>query len=279
MIGLEARAEQVRLARTLGVEPTELEFLMGASEADLRALREAVAEQLFARDRRHFEGMVKLAKRLPAPLAATLAQRALGPRLAAGAANVLPPEMAKDMIKRLPAPFLADVAGHADVRRIAPLLAKVPPETTREIARLLAQRGEWVVMGAFVSHLNKQSLEAAISVLDAEALLRTGFVIEDKPKVVDATVRMLSDQRLNDYARQAVELDLLPEALDLAGHLTRRQVKRLAQALASLSDEQLEVLVARVRSEPVLEAAAAELLEVAPLRVRAAAGMPDPVDE
>ncbi|MEJ7891421.1 MAG: hypothetical protein WKF94_02125 [Solirubrobacteraceae bacterium] len=273
MITLEARAEQVRLARTLGVEPSELAFLMDAPEGDLRLLRERVSDELFATDRRHFEGMIKLARRLPAPLNATLAQRALGPRLSAGAANVLPPEMTVDMVKRLPAPFLADIAVHADARRLAPLLGKVPPATIAEITRLLAQRQEWVAMGAFVSHLNAKGLEAAIAVLDAEALLRTGFVIEDKAKVIDPTVRLLSDPRLNEYAQQAVALDLIPEALDLAGHLTRRQLKRLAQSLASLSDAQLEELVTRVRAEPVLEAAAAELLDVAPLRVRAAAGL------
>lgn len=273
MITLEARAEQVRLARTLGVEPEALGFLMDAPEGDLRLLRERIADELFAADRRHFEGMIKLARRLPAPLNATLAQRALGPRLAAGAATVLPPEMTADMVKRLPAPFLTDIAVHADARRIAPLLGKVPPATIGKIAALLAQRREWVVMGAFVSHLSTKGLEAAIAVLDAEALLRTGFVIEDKPKVIDPTVRLLSDARLNAYAQQAIALDLLPEALDLAAHLSRRQLKRLAQSLASLTDAQLGELVARVRAEPVLEAAAAELLDVAPLRVRAAAGL------
>jgi hypothetical protein len=273
MISLEARAEQVRLARTLGVEPAEIEFLMAAPEGDLKALREAASNELFAADRRHFEGMIKLARRLPAPLNATLAQRALSPRLAARAAALLPADMATDMIKRLPATLLADIAVDADARRISHLLGKVPPPTIQEITRLLAQRREWVVMGAYVSHLNKGGLEAAITALDSEALLRTAFVVEDKEKVLDPTVRLLSDERLVDYVRAAIELELVPEALDLARHLTRRQVKRMSQSLASLTDEQLETWIARIRSEPVLEEAAAELLEVAPLRVRGAAGL------
>ncbi len=275
MITLEARAEQVRLARTLGVEPAELDFLMEAPEADLRLLRERVADELFAADQRHFEGMIKLARRLPAPLNATLAQRALSPRLAARAAALLPTEMVKDMIKRLPGTLLAEIAVHADARKLAHLLGKVPPDTIAEITTLLAQRREWVVMGAFVSHLNQKGLDAAIAVLDAEALLRTGFVIEKKKGTVDQTVRRLSDKRLNEYVAAAVDLELIPESLDLAVHLTRRQVKRLAQSLATLSDAQLEAWLTQVRSEPVLEQAAAELLDVAPLRVRSAAGLDD----
>ena len=272
MTALESRAEQTKLARTLGVAPGELDFLATAPPADLAALRERVADDLYAAHRPQFERIVKLARRLPAALNATLAQRALGPTLSAYTAAVLEPGLAKEMIKRLPAAFLAEIAVHADPVRIAHLIGHVPPAKTEEISRELARRKEWVVMGAFVSHLKPNALEAAIAPLDAEALLRTGFVIEDKENVVDKVVRLLSQERLIDYGRTAIELDLLPEALDLGSHLTRRSVKRLSQALASLDDAELERFSARVKSDPVLmqTKAVAELREVGSLRVQAA---------
>ena len=276
MIGLDNRAEQLRLARTLGVEPAEVEFLVGAPAEDLRVLRDRIGEELFGAHRQNFERIVKLARRLPAALNATLAQRALGPTLSAHTAALLEPSMAKEMMKRLPAPFLAEIAVHADPVRIAHLIGHVPPDKTTEISENLARRREWVVMGAFVSHLKPAALEAAIAPLDAEALLHTGFVIEDKENVVDKVVRLLSQERLIDYGRTAIELDMLPEALDLANHLSRRSVKRLGQALGGLGDEELDRFASRVREDPVLREtkAVAELREVGPLRVQAALAEP-----
>lgn len=275
MTALESRAEQAKLARTLGVAPDELDFLAPAPPEDLRALRERVAESLFQAHRSSFEGVVKLARRLPPALSAMLAQRALGPALAAHTAALLEPRLARDMVRRLPAAFLAEVSVHADPMRIAHLIGQVPPEKTSEISAELARREEWVVMGAFVSHLKPAALEAAITPLGSEALLRTGFVIEDKAETVDKVVRLLSQQRLIDYGRAAVELDLLPEALELASHLTRRSVRRLGQAFGALDDEELERFAARVREDPVLQEtkAVSELREVGTLRVQAALGV------
>lgn len=272
-VSLEARAEQVKLSRTLGVEPSELDFLAPAPAADLRALREAIADELFDADRRHFEGIVKLAKRLPTGLAATLARRALGPRLAAGTANILPPELAEAFVKRLPPDFLADIAVHADGRKLAPIIRKVPPQTITEITRLLAQRREYVVMGSLVGHLKPNALESAIKSLDVESLLRTGFVMENKDPTLDEAQRHFSQERLNEYVRAAVEHELIPELLDSSSHLKRRQFRRLAAALTAMDDEQLAKWVEKVRSEPVLSELAAPLLEVAPPRVQAAAGV------
>ena len=270
-IPLETRAEQVKLGRALGVEPDELAFLETVPPDDLRALREGIADELFAADRRHFEGIVKLARRLPIGLAATLARRALGPRLAAGTANLLPPDTAEEFIKRLPADFLADIAVHADPRKLAPIIRKVPPQTIAEITKLLAAREEYVAMGAFVGHLKPNGLEVAIKALDAESLLRTGFVIEQKDPTLDEALRHVPQEKLNDFVVAAAEHDLVPESLDLASHLKRRQFRRLASALTAMSDEQLAGWVQKVRAEPVLSELAAPLLEVAPPRVQAAA--------
>ena len=272
-IPLETRAEQLRLGRTLGVEPAELAFLETAPPEDLRALRESIADELLATDRRHFESIVKLARRLPTGLAATLARRALGPRLAAGTASILPPDAAEPFIKALPPEFLADIAVHADARKLAPILRKVPPATITEITRLLASRGEYVVMGAFVGQLKPNGLEAAVKALDAESLLRTGFLIEQKDPTLDEAQRHFSQEKLNDYVRAAAEHDLIPEMLDSASYLKRRQFRRLAAALTAMDDDQLASFVAKVRAEPVIEELAAPLLEVAPPRVQAAAGI------
>lgn len=267
---LEVRAEQLKLGRTLGVPAHELNFLESAPPGELKALREAIADDLFDGDAHHFAGMIKLARRLPIALSAQVAQHALGPELSARAATLLDPGMAADFVRRLPAAFLADVAVAADVAKLAPQLGGLPLEKIGAIATELAAREEWIPMGGFVSHLSDAELDAALAALDAEALLRTGFVMEDKSRV-DAVVARVSDAQLADYLRTAIAQDLLPEALDLATHLKARQRKRMAARLDDLSDAELAALAARVRSEPLLETAAQPLLAVASERVRSLA--------
>lgn len=264
---LEVRAEQLKLARTLGVDPKELAFLAGGDPADLKLLRERITDHLFARDARHFEGIAKLASRLPIGLAAQAAQHALGARLAAHAAALLDPKLAGEFVKRLPAPFLADIAVAADATKLAHHLGSLPTEKIGAIASELAERKEWVVMGAFVSYLSDAALDAALTALDAEARLRTGFVMEDKSRVSAVASRM-TDAQLKDYLATAVRRNLLPEALDLATHVDDAELRRLAGALDSLTDKQLESLAKKVNSEPVLARAAEPLLAVASERVR-----------
>lgn len=268
VLSLETRAEQLKLARVLGVDPDALTFLEGAEPTDLRELRRGIADDLFERDAHHFAGMIKLAQRFPVALSAQVAQHALGPALAAHAAGLLQPGMAAAFVCRLPAGFLADVAARADVGRLSHVLADLPVAELGEVAAELAAREEWIPMGAFVGYLDGPQLDAALAVLDSEALLRSGFVMEDKSHV-DEIVRRLDDGQVLDYLRTALALDLLPEALDLAGHLGPEQLARMAVLLDELSDEELMQMARRVRDEALLEAAVAPLLEHASDRVRA----------
>lgn len=61
MVELERRAELLRLAQVLRVEPGELRMLEGADPADLRALRRQVWDALLERHRPTFERAATLA--------------------------------------------------------------------------------------------------------------------------------------------------------------------------------------------------------------------------
>ncbi len=94
---LSHRAEVLRLARVLGVEPDELAFLAGAPTEALAQLRNTVLDRLLERSRQEFERAVALADKIPRALAATLAQRAMGPVLGGRAAALITAEMAADL--------------------------------------------------------------------------------------------------------------------------------------------------------------------------------------
>lgn len=266
-VAVEQQAELQRLARVLGVRPKELGFLDGAAPADVRALRDTVADELFERHRRSFERAVALAGRLPAPLTATLAQRAMGPVLGARAAALLAPGDAADLAGRLPPAFLADVAEHMDLRKAGPLVAGIRPETLRETAAELRRREQWVVLGMFVGHIETDVLAPLLEVLDGEALLRTALVVEHA-ECLDGVLAVLPDSRLDDVLEAAHRHDLWSEAVWLVSQLSRVQGARVIEAIERMQADALDRLAELLVAEAELRQAAKPLIKLAPRHLR-----------
>ncbi len=252
---LAHRAETQRLARVLGVEPEELQFLAGAPVEALAELRNGVLDRLLDHSRDEFERAVSLADKIPRGLAATLAQRAMGPVLGGRAAALLRADMAVALAERLPADYLAEVATHVDLRHVGPLVGGIPEKTLEEAGRVLREREEWIVLAAFVGHVPEGKLRNLLAVFDSEALLRGGYVMED-PSRLDLVVALLPDERIVELVAAAHELALWPEAFALATHLGPEQAARVYGAIGSLEPERLQELAAVLRGD-------AELLEPA----------------
>lgn len=226
-----ARAEVLKLSRALGCEPGRLEALEAADPAELRVLREQVSDALFAVHRDGFARIAAMSEKLPASVAATMAQKVLGAPLSARAAALLAPEKAVELAGRVSPEFLTEVAVSVDVRHVGHLVAQIPPPTVAETTGELARRQEWVVLGAMLTHLAPEGLVAAVEVLDPGALLHTGFVAED-PARLDEVVALLSDERLEAVVQEAERSDLQEELAQVVGHLTGEQRARAERLLA-----------------------------------------------
>jgi len=233
---LDLRAETLRLARVLGVEPMELDFLQGAKVADLRKLRIAVMDHMLERNREQFERTVALADRIPVALAAKLAQHSLGPVLGARAAALLSPSKTAELARRLPARFLAEVAIHVDLRKVGPMINGISSRTLRAAGAELRAREEWTVLGAVVAHLEPRVLSQVLGDFDGEALLRAGFMVEERQSL-GRVVAILPDHRLDEMIAAADEHGLWDEALALAQHVDEEQANRLLAALERFSGE------------------------------------------
>lgn len=240
---LAHRAETARLARVLGVDPDELGFLGDAPVAALAELRVTVLDRLLERNRDEFERAVSLADKIPRGLAAALAQSAMGPVLGGRAAALLSADMAADLAGRLPAEFLADVATHVDLRHVGPLIGGIPTDTMAAAGRVLIDRQEWIVLSAFVGHVPEEKLEVLLGLFEAEALLRSAFVIEDAGQL-DPAMALLPDARLDEVFAGAHEHDLWPEAMALADHIGDTQARRIVAAIDRLPDDHVDALLA-----------------------------------
>ncbi len=233
---LESHAEVVKIARLLGVEPKQVEYLAQVPAEDLRELRDAATDVLFGAPSRSLDAIAAASKVVPAGISANIAQRSLGPLICARVVSRVDPGRAIDVAGKLPPAFLADVAIELDPRRATEVITRVPEKLVAAVARELTKRGEHVTMGRFLGHISDDAIRSTFEHMDDEALLRTAFVTENKEHI-DLVIGMLPEERLAGIIRAAHEHDLWPETLDLTSHLGDELRGRLGGALQAQDHE------------------------------------------
>lgn len=243
--GVHERAEILRLARLLNKRPEELQFLLAVDDADLRAFRAQVTESLFNAHGDALRRLGSAAKLLPSAIIAKVGEKVFGPLLCARIAGELEPSKATDIAKRLSVSFLADVAVELDPRRAQRIIEALPTDTIVATSVELANRGDWITLGAFVGYLPMDKLRQCLDALSDEHILRTAFAVDDEdaiPAVIDA----LSKERVISLLRTASDTGSWPTLLDITSQLRDDQVAQVAGYFDELDEPVLVGLPAAV---------------------------------
>ena len=233
---MTGQPELIKLAHTLGVRVERLAALAEVPAEELRALRRQIGETLFQADRHHFTKVATLSKAVPPQVAAKLTEHALPPLLAARTAELLEPNRAVELVKRLPDSYLADVSAAMDPGRSPDVVARIPAERVARVAAELARRGEWVVIGGFVSHVSREGLAASVRVFDGEQLLRVSFVLDDLTRLDEITA-LLSDVQLDQMLTATARQGLWRELSELLANVRAEGHARLAERFAAAPPE------------------------------------------
>jgi hypothetical protein len=222
---MRVAAEVEKLARALHADPQQLAALEALAPGDIRALRHAVTDALLEADQHHFSRVAEAARVLPIAVAAKLAEKALGPLLAARVAALIELEHTLDLVARLSPGFLADVALELDPRQAHDLIAALPAGPISAAAAELDRRHEHVAMSMFVGHLSDGALHSTVEVLSDEALLTVGFLIE-APERLDDVFAQLPDARIEAIIALAAAEDRWDELEGIHAHLGPQQQAR-----------------------------------------------------
>ncbi len=218
---LEVRAELQRLGRLLHVPIGELAYLETLAAEELRELRLAVTDVLYAPNGM-LERIALATKLVPAGVAATIGERVFGPVIVARLAPLVEIDRAVEMAGRLSVSFLADVGAVIDPRRVEAILARIPPERIAEVSAELVARNEFVALGSYVAALPDPSLRAALDRTDPASLLQEALVAEHKDQL-PRVFRLAGEEKLKATFAAAPGLGLETEARELAGHLSAEQ--------------------------------------------------------
>ncbi len=231
LLDLELQAEREKLGRLLDTTADEIQVLDAIGVDGMRQLRTTVEAHIFDRGAKRFAGLAKSSRLLPGKISGLIAQRALGPRLAAQVTGLLEPELAVNLAKHVSTPFQADLCQFLDPRRAGPVLRAMPVPVVVETSRELVSREEYITMARFVDDLLDAQIQAVSAILDAEALLWIGFYIESGERL-SQLMAMLDDQAVLGTMRAAAENGWWPQSLSIMARANIQTAQRMTHLLA-----------------------------------------------
>lgn len=234
MNDLRHQAEREKLAQALGCDEAQLDCVGPLDVTTLRALRHAISSALFDRHASRFKRLADSTRLLPNKIVAVIAEKAIGPVLAAQIAGLVDPKDAVDLSARLPIDFQADICIALDPRRAGPMLRAMPPEHVVTVALELQRRGAFITMARFVDDLDDAQIRAVAQRMSSQALLQVGFYVESAQRL-EQLIGLLPVTLLDGTLEAAVADGgaLWPQAVAILCSLSATGQDRLILPLAT----------------------------------------------
>ncbi len=205
MSTLASRAELDKLARVLGVEPEAIGFVAQVSAEHIRRLREAVSERVFDQDLEFFHRVARVFRRVPARVAALLAERVFGPFLTARVASEMPAARAVNVARLVSTAFVVDAITELDPRRARDFIRKVPVDIVVAVAIETMRRGDFLTMGRFVDFVSDDVIRAVERAIeDDTVLVRVAYYIGSRNRL-DHLIRLFPIERMHAVIRRLGE--------------------------------------------------------------------------
>jgi hypothetical protein len=228
---IETEVALAKLARVLGVDPSEVGFLAHVSTDRLRTLRWQISDTLSAADAKRLAGVIAASRLLPVGLAATIGEKWFGPVLCARLVGLVDPQRGGQYARHLSVDFMADIATRTDPRVVGDLVHELNLKAMQRIATTLLERGDHLTLSHFVGHIPPDVVATILGAIDDNAaVVRIARYVEDLDDL-DPVVALLPDERIVALV-EAVEVDdLWVDGLHLFSHLSDTQITRIAATI------------------------------------------------
>ncbi|WP_342801238.1 hypothetical protein [Nocardia sp. No.11] len=237
-------AEIAKLARVLDVDRAELDFLTTQSPSAIKAFRDQVSDEMSGRDVLRMQRVAAAVKLVPKPIAALVAEKALGPALAAAVAGAVEPARAVGIAESLSPKFLADATVLLDPKRAAEVIARVPDTMAAEVAKELIARGDYLTMGRLAGAMPDSILWAALPQATDSDILQVGLHLEDSSQA-ERLLNMVTD-RVPGMVTTMYAEEKWADAISLLDIIGPEERARMADIVAEQDDEILDGLLTAV---------------------------------
>lgn len=229
-----AACEVGRIAALTRVDATELDYLRRFDATEIRSLRLAVHGRIRADNAHRFKRLATLSGVLPRKLVATLAQRSMSPRLAAGVVEALPPGHAADVAGRMRPAYLAKTCEYLPPDVATPVVAQLSDETLVAVCDVLVEQSACPAMAEMIESLTDDQLCTFMEHIDDPGMLLDISAAVTADGQLERVATLVPDELLSRIIRHAVDSvthwDL---ALELLALLPASERKRLLAVVAA----------------------------------------------
>ncbi|MGH9184954.1 MAG: hypothetical protein ACRD0U_03910 [Acidimicrobiales bacterium] len=276
---IETDANLAKLARTLEVDASEVEFLAYLDVGDLRDLRWRINDRLNSADAKRLQGVMAASKLVPIGLAATIGEKWFGPILCARLVGLVEPKRGGQYARHLSVEFMADITTRTDPRVVGDLIHELRLPDMQAIANNLLDRGDYLTLSHFVGHLPPTVVADILAAIDDNAaVVRIARYVEDLGHL-DPVVALLPDERLVALVRAVDHEDLWVDGLYLFSHLSADQVSRIASIVVSLGDQVVVAAIEAFDRHDLWDQGLALLAHLSDDEMQRVAGVLDLVDD
>lgn len=222
-----------RIARVLRVDADDVRYLARFDAAEIRSLRLAVGARIRSENAHRFTRLARLSGLLPARFVASLAQRSMSPRLAAGVVEGLSPEDASDIAGRMEPAYLAKTCEYLPAEVAMPIIAHLAEEKLLAVCDVMIERRALAPMAEMIESLSDEQLVTFMERIDDPAMLLDISAVVTAEGQLERVATLVPDHLLSRIVRHAVDntthWDL---ALGLLALLPASQRKRLLAVVA-----------------------------------------------
>lgn len=232
---MDRSTELRRLAITLHKQPGDLGYLDHLDAAGLKNLRQRFQNRLIDEFGHVFEKMAGAGKLAPDALSAMLCKKVFGPAITANMSYFTPVEQAVKLCKHFDANFMADVAREQLPDRAEKMLNDLPVSLMKDVTRLMAEHGDFHLMGAFTDFLPEEKMRVLMEeVKDPADNLRISSFAQRKDRIASLAIS-LPDAKLSVFIRAAFEADeLTREIVLITCEMNDKDQTRMAKLTDSL---------------------------------------------
>lgn len=228
------RCEVARAARLMRVESDELAYLQRFDANEVRAVRLAVHARIRADNAHRFQRLAKLSGLLPRSVVASLAQRSMSPRLAAGVVEALPTDHAVDVAARMEPAYLAKTCEYLPADVASPIVAHLSDEKLLTVCDVMVEQRSQPAMAEMIESLSDEQLVTFMERIDDPGMLLDISAVVTADGQLERVATLVPDELLSRIVRHAVDTaahwDL---ALGLLALLPASERKRLLAVVAA----------------------------------------------
>lgn len=232
---MDRSTELRRLAITLHKQPADLGYLDHLDASGLKNLRQRFQNRLIDEFSAIFEKMAGAGKIAPDALSAMLCKKIFGPAITANMSYFTPTEQAVRMCKHFDAEFMTEVAREQLPERGERMLNELPVDLMKGVTRLMAEHGDFHLMGAFTDFLPEEKMRVLMEeVKDPADNLRISSFAQRKDRIANLAAS-LPDAKLSVFIRAAFEAEeLTREIVLITCEMNANDQERMAKLTESL---------------------------------------------